>query len=326
MRRILSLVLFVALALSLSACSGSRKENTVDGSEGTPSSVQKTDAENKFTDVIAEDEYFGEHKLNDPESMLIVVSYPSPASAAVSLGSPTETDELFLQAFSGESGTQKIGGTDYYALQKYEDGKWVTVTDTIGQDLSVELVYGKSVDFTIDLGDTLTKNGDGRYRIIKRMLVAGTDAYYSSDFYVLKYADPVLYKKSEYIVDPREELKLSAKYPSAGTSSEESWPGSVDITLELLKDTGIDPIAGNATDCIIEEEIGGVWYTIPRPDYYMTLEGYVPMVGHPVEQTVALSGRVQHPGHYRVLKPVITGRGSAIVHEYYAAEFYVNGR
>ena len=155
---------------------------------------------------------------------------------------------------------------------------------------------------------------------------AGTDAYYSSDFYVLKYADPVLYKKSEYIVDPREELKLSAKYPSAGTSSEESWPGSVDITLELLKDTGIDPIAGNATDCIIEEEIGGVWYTIPRPDYYMTLEGYVPMVGHPVEQTVALSGRVQHPGHYRVLKPVITGRGSAIVHEYYAAEFYVNGR
>ena len=137
MRRIISLVLFVALALSLSACSGSRKENTVDSSEGTPSSVQKTDAENKFTDVIAEDEYFGEHKLNDPESMLIVVSYPSPASAAVSSGSPTETDELFLQAFSGESGTQKIGGTDYYALQKYEDGKWVTVTDTIGQDLSV---------------------------------------------------------------------------------------------------------------------------------------------------------------------------------------------
>lgn len=141
-------------------------------------------------------------------------------------------------------------------------------------------------------------------------------------------ADLAQYKKSPYSVNPREELKLSATYRSAGTgaSSDDAWPGALDITLELLKDTGIDPMVGNAMDCIIEEEIGGVWYTVPRPEYSMTLEGYMPTIGHPIEQTVSLSGRIQHPGHYRVLKPVIIGQGPALVHEYYAADFYVNGR
>ena len=328
MRLILSFILFAALVLSLSACSNSQKESTADNSKTALSESQKKDAENASTNVNDADGYFEEHKLNDPRSILIVASYPSPESAVVSSGVPTETDVLLLQASSGESGTVKTGGTDHYALQKHEDGKWVTLVDTIGKDLSVDLTQAKPVFFTIDLGDTLTKNGDGHYRIIKRMLVKGTDAYYSSDFYVLKHADLAQYKKSPYTVNPREELKLSATYRSAGTgaSSDGTWPAALDITLELLKDTGIDPMVGNAMDCIIEEEIGGVWYTVPRPEYAMTLEGYMPTIGHPIEQTVSLSGRIQHPGHYRVLKPVIIGRGSALVHEYYAADFYVNGR
>ena len=131
-------------------------------------------------------------------------------------------------------------------------------------------------------------------------------------------------QKSTYTVDPREELALSVRYPSVTRDGgSDIAPGYVDLTLSLLKDTGIDPICGNSADCIIEELIDGEWYTVPRPDYFMTLEGYTPTLSEPVRQTFFLGGTVQHPGHYRLLKPVIIGRGSAIVHEYYAAEFDV---
>ena len=132
-------------------------------------------------------------------------------------------------------------------------------------------------------------------------------------------------QKSTYSVNPRPELKLIAQYPSqemmmAGTVQPNK---SVDIALCLEKDTGIDPITGNGNWFILEEYVGGVWVTIPRPDFAATQEGYVPAVGHPVKQTCRIQGLVQHPGHYRILKDVIIGHGEALQHEYYAAEFDV---
>ena len=132
-------------------------------------------------------------------------------------------------------------------------------------------------------------------------------------------------QKSTYTVNPRPELKLVAQYPSremmgAGTVQPNK---SVDIALCLEKDTGIDPITGNANRFILEECIDGVWYTIPRPDMDFTDDGYTPTVGNPVKQTCRIQGLVQHPGHYRILKEVIIGRGEALQREYYAAEFDV---
>ena len=325
MRRILSLVLFAALALSLAACSGSGKKSTA-GSEAEPAGSQEAEAANSGENDPEEyaPAYFGEHEMNTFDNAGIAAWYPSPKSAA----SGAVTDEILMQVFAAAEGSAACGGPEHYALQKKTDGKWTTVFDATGDDASVELPYGKPVEYTIDLGDLLTKNGDGRYRIIKRLVVDGAVGYSFHEFSVLKQAVPANYKKSVYVVDPREELRLTASYPSAG-AGDPSWPGSVDITLELLKDTGIDPVAGNAADCIIEEEIDGVWYTVPAPynDHFaITAEGYVPMVGRPVKQTFSLLGLVQHPGHFRVLKSVIIGRGTAIVHEYYAAEFDVPER
>ena len=49
----------------------------------------------------------------------------------------------------------------------------------------------------------------------------------------------------------------------------------------------------------------------------------MPTLERPVVQTFFLGGLVQHPGHYRLLKPVNIGRGDELVCEYYAAEFDV---
>ena len=49
----------------------------------------------------------------------------------------------------------------------------------------------------------------------------------------------------------------------------------------------------------------------------------MPTLERPVVQTFFLGGLVQHPGHYRLLKPVGIGRGTGLITEYYAAEFDV---
>ena len=189
----------------------------------------------------------------------------------------------------------------------------------------MDISGGTTVFQGLDCGDTFEVHGDGHYRVIKRIYVQEGVQYYTSDFYVLKHADPKNYQKSSFEVNPREELTLSIRYPSVQLLGPAPVaPGYVDVTLSLLKDTGIEPICGNSADCIIEELIGGEWYTVPRPSIVMTLEGYMPTLEEPVVQLFFLGGRVQHPGHYRLLKPVnIVDREAGNTAEYYAAEFDV---
>ena len=256
--------------------------------------------------------------------VLVVTKYPGASSF---LSKATETDWLRVEVFSGLPEAKVLTGADAsFALQKELGRVWTTVHDSLGEDASVELKLGTSVTMPTDIGSILKENGDGHYRLIKRVSVDGAIHYYASDFYVLKNSDPANYMKSRYQVNPRNELELTVQYPSQ-KMLEQNDPAqltpSVDITLSLLWDSGIDPITGNGNDFILEEEIGGVWYTVPRASYYNTLEGYMPMVGNPVQQTIGLSEVLQHPGHYRILKDVIIGRGDSLKTEYYAAEFTV---
>ena len=240
---------------------------------------------------------------------------------------PDEIDPgraVFLQ-ISGATEGVLTGDDTSFALQKNEDDGWKTVYDAISDDASVDISGGTTVFQGLDCGDTFEVHGDGHYRVIKRIRVQEGVQYYTSDFYVLKHADPKNYQKSSFEVNPREELTLSIRYPSVQLLGPAPVaPGYVDVTLSLLKDTGIEPICGNSADCIIEELIGGEWYTVPRPSIVMTLEGYMPTLEEPVVQLFFLGGRVQHPGHYRLLKPVnIVDREAGNTAEYYAAEFDV---
>ena len=231
---------------------------------------------------------------------------------------------VFLQ-ISGATEGVLTGDDTSFALQKNEGDGWKTVYDAISDDASVDISGGTTVFQGLDCGDTFEVHGDGHYRVIKRIRVQEGVQYYTSDFYVLKHADPKNYQKSSFEVNPREELALSVRYPSVQLLGPAPVaPGYVDVTLSLLKDTGIEPICGNSADCIIEELIGGEWYTVPRPSIVMTLEGYMPTLEEPVVQLFFLGGRVQHPGHYRLLKPVnIVDREAGNTAEYYAAEFDV---
>ncbi len=240
---------------------------------------------------------------------------------------PDEIDPgraVFLQ-ISGATEGVLTGDDTSFALQKNEGDGWKTVYDAISDDASVDISGGTTVFQGLDCGDTFEVHGDGHYRVIKRIYVQEGVQYYTSDFYVLKHADPKNYQKSSFEVNPREELTLSIRYPSVQLLGPAPVaPGYVDVTLSLLKDTGIEPICGNSADCIIEELIGGEWYTVPRPSIVMTLEGYMPTLEEPVVQLFFLGGRVQHPGHYRLLKPVnIVDREAGNTAEYYAAEFDV---
>ena len=240
---------------------------------------------------------------------------------------PDEIDPgraVFLQ-ISGATEGVLTGDDTSFALQKNEDDGWKTVYDAISDDASVDISGGTTVFQGLDCGDTFEVHGDGHYRVIKRIRVQEGVQYYTSDFYVLKHADPKNYQKSSFEVNPREELTLSIRYPSVQLLGPAPVaPGYVDVTLSLLKDTGIEPICGNSADCIIEELIGGEWYTVPRPIIVMTLEGYMPTLEETVVQLFFLGGRVQHPGHYRLLKPVnIVDREAGNTAEYYAAEFDV---
>lgn len=240
---------------------------------------------------------------------------------------PADSDPartVILQIGSGAAEDVLTGDKSSFAVQKDDGSGWHTVCDAITDDNSLTVRPETQVFQTLDCGDTFDVNGDGHYRIIKQITVQGEKLYYTSDFYVLRHSDPKVLQKSTYKINPRKELALSVRYPSVTLDGGSNIaPGYVDLSLSLLMDTGIDPICGNSADCIIEELIDGEWYTVPRPDYFMTLEGYTPTLTDPVRQTFFLGGTVQHPGHYRLLKPVIIGRGSAIVHEYYAAEFDV---
>ncbi len=240
---------------------------------------------------------------------------------------PDEIDPgraVFLQ-ISGATEGVLTGDDTSFALQKNEGDGWKTVYDAISDDASVDISGGTTVFQGLDCGDTFEVHGDGHYRVIKRIYVQEGVQYYTSDFYVLKHADPKNYQKSSFEVNPREELTLSIRYPSVQLLGPAPVaPGYVDVTLSLLRDTGIEPICGNSADCIIEELIGGEWYTVPRPSIVMTLEGYMPTLEEPVVQLFFLGGRVQHPGHYRLLKPVnIVDREAGNTAEYYAAEFDV---
>ena len=231
---------------------------------------------------------------------------------------------VVLRISSGAEEAVLTGEENSFALQKQDGYIWSTVYDAISDDASVTVDPLTSVFQVLDCGDTFSEHGDGHYRVIKKIYVAGDVQYYASDFYVLKHADPARLPKSACEVNPREELALSIRYPSMlQDGSSPIAPGCVELTLALLKDTGIDPICGNAADCIIEELIDGEWYTVPRPSVFMTLEGYMPTLERPVVQTFFLGGVVQHPGHYRLLKPVNIGRGTGLITEYYAAEFDV---
>ncbi len=241
---------------------------------------------------------------------------------------PDEIDPgraVFLQIGGSMQDGVLTGGDTSFALQKNEGDGWKTVYDAISDDASVDISGGTTVFQGLDCGDTFEVHGDGHYRVIKRIYVQEGVQYYTSDFYVLKHADPKNYQKSSFEVNPREELTLSIRYPSVlRVGPPPIAPGYADVCLSLLKDTGIEPICGNSADCIIEELIGGEWYTVPRPSVYMTLEGYMPTLEEPVRQTFFLGGRVQHPGHYRLLKPVnIVDREAGNTAEYYAAEFDV---
>ncbi len=241
---------------------------------------------------------------------------------------PDEIDPgraVFLQIGGSMQDGVLTGGDTSFALQKNEGDGWKTVYDAISDDASVDISGGTTVFQGLDCGDTFEVHGDGHYRVIKRIYVQEGVQYYTSDFYVLKHADPKNYQKSSFEVNPREELTLSIRYPSVlRVGPPPIAPGYADVILSLLKDTGIEPICGNSADCIIEELIGGEWYTVPRPSVYMTLEGYMPTLEEPVRQTFFLGGRVQHPGHYRLLKPVnIVDREAGNTAEYYAAEFDV---
>lgn len=246
--------------------------------------------------------------------------YDQPSASGAASG-----DAVRVLIFSGANREVLTGNSDSFALQKDSGGQWTNVLDRTGSDASVSIPRDSKAEQTADCSDLFTRHGDGHYRVIKRLSVNGSVQYHASDFYVLKTSDPARLQKSEYTVNPREELVLTARFPSAAMEQSPAGPQplSLDITLSLLKDTGIDPICGTPADHIIEEQIGGVWYTIPRPGYFITLEGYVPEVDKPVNQEVSLSGTVQHPGHYRILKRVIIGRGAALTDEYYAAEFDV---
>ena len=240
---------------------------------------------------------------------------------------PDEIDPgraVFLQ-ISGATEGVLTGDDTSFALQKNEDDGWKTVYDAISDDASVDISGGTTVFQGLDCGDTFEVHGDGHYRVIKRIRVQEGVQYYTSDFYVLKHADPKNHQKSSFEVNPREELTLSIRYPSVQLLGPAPVaPGYVDVTLSLLKDTGIEPICGNSADCIIEELIGGEWYTVPWPIIVMTLEGYMPTLEETVVQLFFLGGRVQHPGHYRLLKPVnIVDREAGNTAEYSAAEFDV---
>ena len=232
---------------------------------------------------------------------------------------------VFLNISSSLPNGVLTGDDTSFALQKNDGSGWETVYDAISDDASAAVIGElTTVIQTLNCGNTFDKYGDGHYRVIKKIYVSGDAQYYASDFYVLKHADPKNYQKSTFEVDPREELLLSVRYPSVTLLGIPSgrYPGYVDVTLSLLKDTGIEPICG--ADCIIEELIGGEWYTVPQTRNNMALEEYMPTLEEPAQQVFYLGERVQHPGHYRIVKPVLIADGEdGYTTEYYAAEFDV---
>lgn len=174
---------------------------------------------------------------------------------------PADSDPartVILQISSGEAEDVLTGDKSSFAVQKDDGSGWHTVCDTITDDNSLTVRPKTQVFQTLDCGDTFEVNGDGHYRIVKRLTVQGEKLYYASDFYVLRHSDPKVLQKSTYKINPREELALSVCYPSVTLDGGSNIaPGYVDLTLSLLKDAGIDPICGNSADCIIEELIDG---------------------------------------------------------------------